>query len=138
MDLSKLKVSEIYDVAILRHGFHANNRDYVFEIETNWVDENAGRYLLTFKNCSELKYKAIVDDFEKFDWSSNWSMAYPGFSEFPESELSKIWSDKLKFNMIEYSLETEIFEMSFLASSFRLIKISDDTSLLDKAVFRLE
>ena len=54
MNLSEIKIEEIFDVLIHRHAFDQHNRDYLFHIETNWINNNHGNYLLRFNNCFDL------------------------------------------------------------------------------------
>ncbi|WP_416865264.1 MAG: hypothetical protein ACMVP2_22910 [Imperialibacter sp.] len=156
MGIDKLKLEDIYDVAVLRHGFVDYVRDYQFEIETNWVGDLAGRYLLTFKHCYDLTYKTLVNDdlikkswddiftsyeaWEKnnkpegFVWGTNWSLAYPGFESIEASKRAEEWSDRLDKKMNEVSFETDSFVMTLIYESWTIRKINNDNSLISQVI----
>ena len=127
-----IKIEEIYDVLILRHGFHSNNRDYVFLIETNWLNDKAGQYLLTFRNCFELKFETSPDHVKQSDWSGNCVNIYPGFASPTKSEKASHWSHETDIDLSEFNLTTELFSMKFLSSEFELRKINDERESIDK------
>jgi len=154
MTIDDIKLEEIYDVAIIRHGFADYVRDYRFEIEANWIGYLAGRYVLTFTHCYELSYKILVDDntirkswddlfidfetWEKnnepegFVWGTNWSLAYPGFEEILDSEKAKNWSKRLDKEMKEVRLQANSFEINLIYESWNLKKINENTSLINQ------
>ncbi len=160
MGIDEIKLDEIYDVAVLRHGFAVYVRDYQFEIEANWIGGLAGRYLLTFKHCYDLTYKTVVEDdlikkswddlftnheiWEKsnepdgFVWGTNWSLAYPGFKELKDSDKAKDWSDRLKKQMKEVKLETNSFGINLIFESWTLEKLNDDNSLISQVMIPLD
>ncbi|WP_148041381.1 YxiG-like protein [Rufibacter immobilis] len=160
MTLEDIKLDEIYDVAILRHGFTDYVRDYQFEIEANWIGDLAGRYILTFKHCYDLIYKTLIDDdlikkswddlftdfetWEKhkepdgFVWGTNWSLAYPGFEEIKDSEKANDWSKRLGKQMKESKLETNSFEITLIHEEWNLKKINDSSSLIRQVIIPLE
>jgi hydrogenase maturation factor len=96
-DLPHLNIDDLYDVAILSHGFMPYKRDYYFHIETLWSEPLAGQYILTFRHCYEMSYvantesKTLLDswddcfinmeDYEKagepsgYVWGTNWADA---------------------------------------------------------------
>ncbi|MDG1572502.1 hypothetical protein OZ410_09255 [Robiginitalea sp. M366] len=135
MSSPKIKLDEIFDVAILRHGFHSNNRDYFFLIETNWTEGKAGQYILKFKDCFELTYEVKHKDFENLDWDGNWTLAYPGFKDIPNNNETKSWEKGSGIRLYSVELETEIYRMKFIYSEYGLQKINNNDSLINKAFF---
>lgn len=159
MRIDEIKLEDIYDVAVLRHGFADYVRDYQFEIEANWIGDLAGRYILTFKHCYDLTYKTLVKDdviikswddiftdFETWEmnnepdgfvWGTNWSLAYPGFKELNDSDKAKDWSERLKKQMSEVKLETNSFEINLIFESWTLEKSNEDNSLISQVMIPL-
>jgi hypothetical protein len=160
MTIDDIKLDEIYDVAIIRHGFTDYVRDYRFEIEANWIGDLAGRYVLTFTHCYELTYKTLVDDDsikeswndlftnfetwkkhnepEGFVWGTNWSLAYPGFDEIVDSEKAKNWSKRLSKEMKEVRLQANSFKINLIYETWNLKKINSDTSLISQVMIPLQ
>lgn len=160
MNSDDIKLEDIYDVAVLRHGFTNYVRDYEIEIEANWIGELAGRYVLTFKHCYDLTYETLVNDdlireswddiFTNYElwkkcnepsgfvWGTNWSLAYPGFSSIKDSARAKKWSNRLKKTMIEVLLETNSFRINLIFESSTLRKISDENTLMSQVMIPLK
>jgi hypothetical protein len=134
----EIKIEEIYDVLILRHGFNSNNRDYVFLIETNWIGDKAGQYLLTFENCFELKFQTTPEQVKTSDWEGECVNLYPGFESPQNSENSIEWSRKTDFKLEEYNLTTELFSMKFLSTGFQLKKLNNKTDLINQVSFLID
>ena len=156
----EIKLDDIYDVAIIKHGFTDYVRDYMFEIEANWIGDLAGKYNLIFKHCYELIYKTLIDDdtikqswsdmfidfeiWEKnnepegFVWGTNWSLAYPGFKEIVDSEKAKVWSKKLGKEMKEVNLQSNSFEINLIYESWSLKKINYSTSLIEQIMLPIK
>jgi hypothetical protein len=128
----KLKIEEIYDVLIFRHGFHSNNREYIFLIQTNWIDNKAGEYLLTFKDCFELLFRTTPEQVNTSDWEGDCVNLYPGFESPKDSENSIEWSKKTGFKLQEFNLMTELFSMKFLSSGFELKKLNDEAYSINR------
>lgn len=159
MGINKIKLEDIYDVAILRHGFTDYVRDYQFEIESNLIKDLKGRFILTFKHCYDLTYKTLVKDdvirkswddtFINFEvwkknnkpdgflWGTNWSLAYPGFEEIKNSVKATNWSDRLGKKMKEVKLETNSFTISLIYENWTLEKENDDNSLKNQVMIPL-
>ena len=132
-----MKIEEIYDVLILRHGFHSNNRDYVFMIETNWINDQAGQYLLTFTDCFDLNFRTTTDQVNNSDWSGNCVNIYPGFESPSNSDNAIEWSKITNLELQEYNLTTELFSMKFISSGFNLKKLNEQTDLIDRVSFKI-
>ena len=79
LDLSKIVLDDIIDVAIISHGFTPYKRDYYFHIETMWKDNYAGQYLILFKHCYDLSYETIAD---KSTLVQSWDDFFIDFEEF--------------------------------------------------------
>jgi hypothetical protein len=151
MDKNKLK--DIFDVAILRHGFSEYNRDYDFVFEADSTDESE-QSLLRFKHVYELSYVTSVttdtlkistnDNFidykkwqetgekEGFVWGVNYALAYPGFTILNNSAKADRWTKVLGFEMFNVTLETETYKIDFVTSDFEIIKLNDKTDLIKR------
>ena len=153
MTYKDLKLDDIYDVAILRHGFTNYARDYQFYIAAyQWIGDLEGSYVLTFSHCYDLTYKTLVPDDvlkESWDdlfidyktwkknnepngmvWGINWSLAFPGFKEVVNSDKAMDWSKRLDKPMKEVKLETTSFEISLTYENWKLEKISNEASTI--------
>ena len=151
MIINDIKLEDIYDVVILKHGFTDYGRDYQFEIEATPIGKLAGRYILTFKHCYDLTYKILVNDeiirkswddiftnskaWEKnnkpdgFLWGTNWSLAYPGFKKIENSDKAADWSSRLGKKMNEVKLETNLYLINLIYETWILEKTGDNNLL---------
>ena len=157
--LLDINLDDLVDVAILSHGFMPYKRDYYFHIETMWKDELAGQYIIIFKHCYSLVYETIADknllnqswddcfiDYneylnngepEGYVWGTNWANSYPGFSTFNDSEKALEWSNKLKKQMKELIVESEIYKINLIYNSWTIKKLNNQTELINKAFISL-
>lgn len=138
MNNAKFKIEEIYDVLILKHGFDNHNRDYFFHLETNWTDQRSGNYILLFKDCVDLNWRLNTNDFNKLDWSGTAVMAYPGFQEIKESDKALELSREIGFELKEIHLDTALFKLTLIASSFELKKLDNNSELIDGVVYKID
>lgn len=158
--LTNLKLEDIYDVALLSHGFLSHGRDYYFILETNWSPPNGGRYQLLFHHCYEMSYvlehdpqtlKRSWDDLftnyedwlkagkpEGFLWGANWTLLYPGFGFVEGSEKAARWTHALGKPMQEVWLDMEIIKMTFVVHSWSIKKIGDEQDLISQALIPLQ
>jgi hypothetical protein len=152
-----LEQRPIFDVAILGHGFTPYMRDYDVVVEAGGI--GAGRYLYRFTHCPEAKVVTTVrdeswleswDDLftnykhwedagepEGFVWGTCWSMAYPGLELHEDSELAVSWSQRLQKTMHEVTIETEAFLLQLVFHDLLIQKLSEDVSIMDKAIIPL-
>lgn len=159
-DLSKIVLDDIIDVAIISHGFMPYKRDYFFHIETMWKDNYAGQYLILFKHCYDLSYQTIADenillqswdecfiDFEEFKragepegyvWGTNWANAYPGFSNMENSPNATKWSERLKKEMKELLVESEVYKINLIYHNWTIQKLNAKSDLIKQAFFPLK
>jgi hypothetical protein len=157
MDKSKLK--EIFDVAILRHGFSEYNRDYdfVFEVDSS---ADSGQFLLRFKHVYKLSYVTSLttealkvstnDNFtdykkwqetgekEGFVWGVNYALAYPGFTMLDNYAKGRQLDQGFGFEMFNVTLETETYKIDFVTSDFEVIKLNNDTDLTKGLFIKLK
>ena len=155
-----IKLEDIYDVALLSHGFMPYGRDYYFNLETNWTAPNGGRYQLVFHHCYQMSYLLDHDpdllknswddlfiDYDKwqqagkpegFLWSTNWMLLYPGFTVVKDSERAAHWTNLLGRTMQEILLDMEIVKMNFVIHSWSLTKTSDETELISQVQIPLQ
>lgn len=160
LDLSEITLDDLIDIAILSHGFTPYKRDYFFHVETMWKDNFAGQYLIMFKHCYSLQYETIADekilrqswdesfiDFEEYlkagepegyVWGTNWSNAYPGFSNLKDSEKAVKWTKDLGKEMKELLVESEIFKINLIYHNWTIEKLNEKTSLVTQAFFPLK
>ncbi|ADV47587.1 hypothetical protein Celal_0238 [Cellulophaga algicola DSM 14237] len=138
MNLDKVKIEEIFDVLIHKHGFDEHNRDYLFQIETNWIDNNHGNYILRFKNCFDLHSELNSTDFDNLDWDGTSVMAYPGFKENTESKKASELSAKVGMDFKEIILETALYKMTFIISDFDLRRLNNNSDSIDQIVSKID
>lgn len=152
IDLSKITLDDLTDVAILSHGFVPYKRDYYFCIETLWKDNFAGQYILVFRHCYNMAYKTITGaetlnlswddcfiDEQKWKengepggycWWTNFMNAYPGFSIVENSELAKKMSNEIGKEMKELQVEAEIFKINLIFHDWTIMKLNSETELI--------
>lgn len=160
LDLSKITLADLTDVAILSHGFTPYKRDYFFHIETIWKDNLAGQYLVIFKHCYSLSYETLANgetlnqswndcfiDFEKYlkagepegyVWGTNWSNAYPGFSNLKNSVKAEKWTKELGKEMNELLVELEIYKINLIYHDWTIEKLNEKTDLITQSFFPLK
>ncbi|GFZ77049.1 hypothetical protein GCM10011531_02900 [Aquaticitalea lipolytica] len=137
MNVNEIKIEEIYDVLIHRHFYDKHNRDYLFVIETNWIDDNHGNYILRFKNCFDLRFQLNSTDFENLDWNGTAVMAYPGFAELKNSKKAMELSKKVGMELREITLDTTLYKLNLIASEFDLKKLNRNTESIDQVSFKI-
>jgi hypothetical protein len=157
---TKLNELDLVDVGIFRHGFTPYMRDYFLEYEVGGTTAHAGRYLCLFTHCViahvETRVEDAVwrrswqDDFidyqawldagepEGFVWGTNWSLAYPGLQYIRDSKLAASWSEKLKEEMHEVTIETESFRIQLIFHDVKVEKLSSDVGMVNKVIFPLK
>ena len=158
----KLEKYEMFDVAVLLHGFSPHMRDYDIITEVGGLgfeDEGSGRYRYRFTHCTEAHCVTRVSDEawreawsdtyinyeswlqaggpEGFVWGVQWSMAYPGLTYVEGSGLADGWSGRLGLPMHEVRLETEAFSLNLVFHDVIVTKLSDEVFIIDKAIFPL-
>ncbi len=156
-----IKIDELYDMAILTHGFTSYNRDYFFHIEANmWKDELKGQYMIYFVHCYDLSYQTLANsetllqswdecfiDFneylkagepEGFIWGTNWVNAYPGFSIVENSEKAELWTESLKKPMQELQVLSDVYKINLIFHDWKIVKINSQTDLINQAFFYLK
>lgn len=138
MDIEKFKIEEIFDVLILKHGYDNHNRDYLFQLETNWIDEQGGNYVLRFKDCVDLNCQLNINDFNNLDWGGTAVMAHPGFKEIKESKKAMELSRKVGLKLKEIQLDTPLFRLTLIVSDFYLKKLNDSSELIDQVTYKIE
>lgn len=142
---------ELFDIAILSHGFEKNNRDYFFIIESGTV-KNQGRFKIQFTHCFDLAYRHKYASKEDSDllkrswddvlllaedpeiegaywWGQSFTVSYPGFSYEPASLKAKELSELTGHTMYAVCLETEHYIMDFIFHDFKYFFLKSDDSL---------
>ncbi|CAN5703264.1 hypothetical protein BH24ACT5_BH24ACT5_13760 [soil metagenome] len=122
------RLDEVFDQAIVFHGFAAYMRDYEVYVYCT-ADPKRGiepeTVRLIFKNCveavvttalaSETWAKSLDDrlldfatdvDLEGYVWGVKWQLLYPGGSVVHNSPTAKRWSNSLGIDVHEVRLET--------------------------------
>jgi hypothetical protein len=142
-----------FDFAVLQHGLAKHGRDYIFVLQA------AGTYELILTHVVEMHYETRVADanwpaswddylldYEKanaagipkaYVWGTNWSLAYPGIELDDDASASK-WAERLGKPMYAMSIETDRFKLSMIFHDARSKKLSDDDSLIRRALIPLE
>ena len=153
----KLNAFEMFDVAILWHGFTAYMRDYDVIVEVGGTGQ--GRYRYRFTHCPEANVSTQVSDEvwqeswddlytdyqkwldsgepEGFVWGASWSMAYPGLSYLDDSPLAAEWAGRFGKPMHEVVIETEVFRLKLIFHDVIIQKLSDEVNVIDKAIIPL-
>ncbi|MGH8092293.1 MAG: hypothetical protein ACREIF_02305 [Chthoniobacterales bacterium] len=144
------------DFAVLAHGFLAHGRDYFMRVQ-DCIGRDPGTHELRFTHCVRLDYETRVrddvwpiswsDDFidyqrwqavgepDGYVWGSRWSNAYPGLRAVEPSALAAEWSERLKHEFFEATLETDRFFLRLIFHDIRHTKISDDMSIISQVIF---
>lgn len=138
MSTKEIKIDDIFDVLILKHRFDNHNRDYLFQIETNWTNERNGNYLLRFKNCMDLNCRLNTSEFNNLDWKGTAVMAYPGFQEINDSKQALDLSKKIGMELKEIQLDTALYKLTLIISDFELKKLNNNSELIDQFVFKID
>ena len=133
-----MKIEEIFDVLIHRHAYDENNRDYLFFIETDWINGNHGNYLLRFKDCFELRCELNSTDLVNLDWSRTGVMVYPGFKIVKDSEKAADLSKRTELDLKEVILETALYKLTLIAGEFDLKKLNNNSDIIDRFVFKID
>ncbi len=150
--MDKNVLDDVFDSAILRHGFTEYNRDYEFLVEIGGI--SGGQHRLIFSHVYELSYTSTIndatlkqsldDDFidyqqwqsrgepDGFVWGVNYSIAYPGFSIKINSEKANVWSNKLCIAMYEIHVATEAFKVEFVCHNVQLTKLNNNQELISR------
>ena len=154
----KLAALEMFDVGILRHGFAPHMRDYDVIVEAGGTAQ--GRYRYRFTHCVEANVHSTVrdeiwqkswDDLytvyetsladgapEGFVWGVCWSLAYPGLTYVDDSLRASARTKRLGKPMHEVIIETEAFELQLVFHDVIVEKLSEDVSVIDKAIVPLD
>ena len=138
MNTEEFKIEEIFDVLILKHGFDNHNRDYLFQLETNWTNGRSGNYILQFKDCVDLNCRLNTNDLNNLDWSGTVVMAYPGFQEIKDSKKALELGEKVGLELKEIQLDTALFKMTLIVSDFDLKKLNNSSELIDQVVYKID
>jgi hypothetical protein len=75
---------------------------------------------------------------EGFVWGTNWSLAYPGLNYIQNSKLAVSWSEKLKKEMHEVTIETESFRIQLVFHDVKVEKLSSDAGVVNEVIFPLK
>jgi hypothetical protein len=122
------KKYDIFDGAILEHGFTKNNRDYRIVIDTI----NNKLYEFYFIGCVELKYTNILStqelSFEDYQDESytgyvwvDFSVLYPGVEIIKESKLISKWIEKYHKEFNHIKITTNVFELEIVFNKLNVI-----------------
>ena len=158
----KLEKYNLFDVAVLSHGFSSHMRDYdiIAEVGGAGVEEQgSGRYLYRFTHCTEahcvtrvsddgwraswsdtyINYESWIQAGEPggFVWGVQWSMAYPGLTYVEGSDLASHWSKRLGMPMHEVRIETEAFALNLAFHDVYVTKLGDQVSVIDRVIIPL-
>jgi hypothetical protein len=142
------------DFAVLSHGFAPHGRDYVLVVQAD------GTYELTLTHVTDLRYETRVGDEvwpESWDdhftdykawlaaeepdgyvWGTNWSLAYPGLRLLEGDAGAAHWSERLGRPMHAIALETDRFILRLVFHDARAKRLSDDRSIIDRALTPVE
>ena len=128
-----LNTYDLFDNAIVRHGFTAYMRDYEIVAEL-FYGEHRGVFTYLFRGCVEAHYESSIPggafsmddvllDLERgqpeggpdvFMWGVNHANAYPGWTYDAGSERTAAWSKKTGLPMHEVVIETNVYKLSLV------------------------
>jgi hypothetical protein len=128
-----LKIYDLFDNSILKHGFTAYMRDYQIVAEL-LSGEHQGIFSYLFRGCVEAHYESsipegafLMDDAlidcenmqsenvpAGFIWSVKSAEAYPGCTYVANSERAVTWSKKIGLPMHEVEIETNVYNLSLV------------------------
>src|SRR5437588_4541903 len=134
------------DFALLRHGFQAHGRDYLWQIQ-DCLGASPGEYEILFTHCIQadcqtrvqdrvwpkswddvfLDYKRweVAGEPDGYVWGTNWSNAYPGLTIVENSEIAATWTERIGKPFYEIALETDRFFIRLVIHDIRYRKLSD-------------
>jgi hypothetical protein len=138
-------LDEVFDQAIVFHGFADYMRDYDIVIHAT-ADPRTGiepEYLryrfnhcvratvstaLTFDTWSRSLDNRLVDDesgcgLEGYVWGVRWQCLYPGAKLLPDSEEAAIWSSRLSLPFHEIAIETNSHNLSLVFSDLEVTRL---------------
>jgi hypothetical protein len=119
-----------------------------------------GTFRITFTHCFDLSYQTVFDeqllqsswedrllDYEQckddkalqgYLWGVNWALSYPGFELIKDSLKAKDWSQRLKKEMYEMEVETNVFKLNFIFHDFKYKKIGEGTPVTNAVAIPVE
>ena len=135
---------DLFDNAILRHGFTEYNRDYVIVADLYYADE-PGQYHFLFRGCVEAHYESTMtrdafsmddvwideeawqdlDVIDKHVWGVRYVDDYPGWTLIEDSERAQSWKDRLDHDMHELLIETYVFNLRLIFHDLRVTRVGD-------------
>jgi hypothetical protein len=146
------------DVGVMRHGFAAHGRDYMFMLESSF-EPDPGTYRLTFTHVVEFDQTTSVgDDVWQGSWSdvftdyqaweaagepdgyvfgTNWSLAYPGFEALENDPVASAWAERLQRTMFAATVDTDRFKIRLIFHDVRLDYISAEASTVSQVIIPL-
>ena len=130
----QMKECDIFDNAVLRHGFTDYNRDYEMTVNSIVGPMPSGLYSYLFRGCVEAACKSNVlvhspslDDVfidyqaweaagtpDGFVWGVKWADAYPGWRYIEKSPSAANYSKKLSIEMHEVIIETNTYTIDLV------------------------
>jgi hypothetical protein len=161
----KLTQYDLFDGAILWHGFTRYMRDYdiIAEIMPYAGPDHAqepGVYRYRFTHCPEAHVVTCIRDdvwpdswsdinldyalWEKqgnpdgFVWGVCWACAYPGLSYHADSALAAQWSQRLRKPMREIQIETNVYRLQLVFHDVIVEKLDDKTPILNQVSIPVE
>ena len=129
-----LKTYDLFDNAIVSHGFTPYMRDYRIVAEL-FHGGHLGLHTYLFRGCVEAHYESslpegafLMDDVlldleraqteedapDGFIWGTNHADAYPGWAYVAGSERAAAWARKTGLPMHEVVIETNVYKLSLV------------------------
>ncbi len=137
---------DIFDNAILSHGFTDYNRDYLIVAELGYGGGPKGTYNLLFRGCVEAHYQSAIPregwslndvllDYDQWQaaeqsdgyvWAVCYADAYPGWKLVVPSERAERWGQELGIAMRELLIETNVFRLQLVFHDLTVSRISNN------------
>jgi hypothetical protein len=143
-----LEQYDLFDNAILSHGFTDYNRDYRITAELGLGGGPAGVYEFLFRGCVAATYECMVppagysvnDDFIDFEqWEAAgapdgfvWAQPatiYPGWQLLAHPDTATRWAARLGIPMQEILIETNAFTLRLVFHDLAIKQIVGDQSV---------
>ena len=143
---------DLFDGAVLKHGFTSYMRDYELIAEILGDEKlgvESGVYRYQFTHCPHVQVLTRIGDdvwpeswsdlnldAEQWDglgflWSVSWAGAYPGLLYEEHSKLAAEWTNRLHHTMHEVKVETNVYLLQVIFHTLTVEKLSEQTSILE-------
>lgn len=139
-----LEQYDLFDNAIIQHGFAEYNRDYRIVAELHVGRAMPGTYGYVFRGCMAASYASEVPQFlpgsmddtfidyavwqaagepDGYVWGVNWANVYPGWTYVEDSPLAAEWSGRAGIPMHEVRIETNVYALTLVFADLHVARV---------------